>query len=89
MTTSHYHNTIDVTISGMGGIINFEALAIKKLFSDMGYEVIVDNPHPHDARRQHPSVISESEDTFFERVKQLNHSTTIINIKVNHCPWGG
>lgn len=80
---------ISVTICGMGGIINFEALAVEKLFKEMGFEVVVDNPHPYVERNPHPSTICESEDEYYERVKSLDHSTTKITIKVDHCPWGG
>ena len=82
------HN-ITITIRGMGGIINFEALAVERLFKEMGFEVEVNNPHPHVERNTHPSAISESENEYYERVKALNHSTTKVTIKVDHCPWGG
>jgi hypothetical protein len=37
--------TIKIEISGMGGIINFEAIVIERLFKDLGYTVEVNNPH--------------------------------------------
>lgn len=82
------HN-IDITIRGMGGIINFEALVIERMFKELGYDVVVNNPHPYIEHNSHPSAINESEDEFYERVKALNHANTKITIKVDHCPWGG
>jgi hypothetical protein len=81
-------NSISVKIRGMGGIINFEALLIERLFKELGYKVEVDNNCPYQ-ERSHPSEIKETEDEFVERCKKLNHAKTTIKLEVEHCPWGG
>jgi hypothetical protein len=82
-------NSISVKIRGMGGIINFEALLIERLFKELGYQVEVDNNCPYEEKNPHPSAINETEDEFVERCKKLNHSKTTVKLEVEHCPWGG
>jgi hypothetical protein len=79
---------INIDISGMGSIINFESLLIERMFKELGYIVEVDNDTPY-MERCHPSIIKETEDEFVERCKKLDHTETTIKLKVNHRPWGG
>lgn len=81
--------TVTIEVKGMGGIINFEALIIERLFKELGYEIEINNPHSFVERHTHPSMISETEDEFIERVKKLKHHTDKIVINVTHYPWGG
>jgi hypothetical protein len=82
-------NTVTIEIKGMGGIINFESLIIERLFKELGYEIEVNNPHSFVERHPHPSMISETEDEFIERVKKLDHHKNKVIINVTHCSWGG
>ena len=73
----------------MGGIVNFEAKVIERVFKEMGYQIEVNNPHPFVEYNTHPAAISETEDEYIERVKQIRHNDTKIKIEVEHYPWGG
>lgn len=92
MNNSHYHNTIDIKISGPGGTITFETLLIKQLFEALGYIVNVDDDCPLGSRND-PNAPKETEEEFVDRVlesiAQEKKSQGYINLKTNHCPWGG
>lgn len=82
--------TTKIEISGMGSVINFEAIVIERLFKELGYNVEVNNPNPFIEHHPHPSMISETEDQYIERVKKLHcNGDYKVEINVIHHPWGG
>lgn len=83
---------ITITITGPGGVINFETIIIKRALEDAGIIVEVEDDTPFGSRPIHPLVIQETEDEYVERVTTMYRSGKIKNtvkLIAKHCPWGG
>lgn len=79
--------SIDILIIGPGGIINFEVEYIAKCLRDVGYNVVIDNPHADWTGDNTPRAANWLAD-LTER-KKLVPTQEKIYLKANHLPWGG
>lgn len=79
---------VDVKVTGMGGLINFEVEYIAKCFRDLGYEVVVDNPHA-DWTGDGPTskmTLEQKLEIIKQTKPKMPHK---IFLAAQHCPWGG
>ena len=76
---------VDIKVTGMGGLINFEIEFIAKCFRDLGYEVVIDNAYA-DWKGDGPASRMSLEERI-EAVKKAKHKKVFIEAK--HIPWPG
>lgn len=76
---------VEITVRGMGGVINFEMMLLEKTLKEAGYSVKVIN----DAA----DWVCSNEPGFFEKaaknVKESKEGTHEVILTANHIPWGG
>jgi hypothetical protein len=71
----------EITISGMGSIINNELAVIRQALLEAGFVVEVENEHPS----------NKSDREHIDHIFDLNYKrgSSIVKIKMDHQPWGG
>lgn len=74
----------EITVTGMGGGINFEMKVIQKALEDAGYDVLVENSAAD-------WVCSQGEDYVEKCIRHNLAKNPKYQIKLiaKHIPWGG
>lgn len=73
---------VTITISGAGGIINYETEIIVNALREAGCIVDIEDKHPCDNPEELIKVIRERIDSGYIKQKK-------VFVKTNHIPWGG
>ena len=66
-----------IDIAGPGVVINRQVDLVVKAMTDAGFSVMLNNSHPDDPKDSDVKIQGRDGNNFE------------INIKAEHCPWGG
>lgn len=82
---------VTVTVTGPGGIINYEVEVIKRALEAAHVRVEVINPHPDDNPEKMVQEIERrlTDDQWAAPYTWSKRITKSVKLVADHCPWGG
>lgn len=75
-------DTIQITITGPGGVINYEYYTILEALKNAGIRIVEDNSHPEENPHEFTREIKN-------RLDNEYNGDIWVKLSANHIPWGG